>query len=74
MRTAYNARNKKIFHSPDKPLLFSAFALAILGLVFLSSASAVVAYVKYGSTYHFFINQLIILFNRFGGFLFCLQN
>jgi cell division protein FtsW len=61
MRTAYNARNKKIFHSPDKPLLFSAFALAILGLVFLSSASAVVAYVKYGSTYHFFINQLIIL-------------
>ncbi|MFA5248117.1 MAG: putative lipid II flippase FtsW [Patescibacteria group bacterium] len=55
-----NFKEKKVFHSPDKPLLFSVFALIVLGLIFLSSASSVVAYVKYGSTYHLFANQLWI--------------
>jgi cell division protein FtsW len=57
-----NFKEKKVLHAPDKPLLFSAAALFVLGLIFLSSASAVVAYVKHGSTYYFFNNQLWIFF------------
>ncbi len=48
-------------HSPDKPLLVSAAILIGLGLVFLSSASAVVGFAKYGSTYHYFNRQFVFL-------------
>lgn len=57
----HRIREKKKLHSPDKGLIFSSAALIILGLIFLSSASAVVAYVKYGSTYHFFASQSFVL-------------
>ncbi|MDP3836906.1 MAG: putative lipid II flippase FtsW [bacterium] len=46
-------------HEPDRWLLFSVGALLIIGLVMLSSASAVVSYAKFGNTYHYFIRQLI---------------
>lgn len=52
---------KIVRHHPDKPLLISAGILIGLGLIFLSSASAVVGYAKYASTYHYFNRQLFIL-------------
>lgn len=45
--------------SPADPwLLFSAGALLIIGLVMLSSASAIISYAKFGDTYHYFFRQL----------------
>jgi cell division protein FtsW len=55
---------KKILRRSDKEspvdpwLLFSAGALLIIGLVMLSSASAIVSYAKFGNTYHYFFRQL----------------
>jgi len=48
-------------HKPDKKFLVSIGILIVLGLVFLSSASAVVAYTKYGSSDYFIKRQLFIL-------------
>jgi cell division protein FtsW len=45
-------------HAPDKKLMIAVGILIIFGLVMLSSASAVVAYSKFGSTYFYFKHQL----------------
>ena len=51
-------RSKK--EGPADPwLLFSAAALLIIGLVMLSSASAVVSYANFHNTYHYFFKQLL---------------
>lgn len=54
-------KEKRQLHSPDKALIASAAILIGLGLVFLSSASAVVGYAKYGSSYHYFNRQVVVL-------------
>lgn len=46
-------------HEPDRWLLLSFGALLVIGLVMLSSASAVVSYSSYGNTYHYFFRQLV---------------
>jgi cell division protein FtsW len=46
-------------HEADPYFLFGVGALLVIGLVMLSSASAVVSYAKYGNTYHFFFRQLV---------------
>jgi cell division protein FtsW len=43
----------------DPWLLFSAASLLIIGLVMLSSASAVVSYANFHNTYHYFFKQLL---------------
>lgn len=48
-------------HEPDKALIFIIGLLVIFGLIILSSASAVAAYAKFGSSYYYFNNQLISL-------------
>ncbi len=48
-------------HSPDKPLVYSFVLLLVFGLVMLSSASAVLAYIRYDNTYFFLQKQLIAL-------------
>jgi cell division protein FtsW len=63
-------KDRRLFHRPDKLLLIAIAALVISGLVFLSSASAVVAYTKFGSSDYFFRHQLFYLF--FGLVLFYL--
>jgi|WetSurMetagenome_2_1015567.scaffolds.fasta_scaffold00331_17 cell division protein FtsW len=54
-------RNAVVMHQPSKKLLVSVGILIVLGLVFLSSASAVIAYTKYGASDYFFKRQLLIL-------------
>jgi cell division protein FtsW len=54
-------KNTSTLHQPDKKLLVSIGLLLVLGLIFLSSASAVVAYTRYGSSDYFFKRQLFIL-------------
>lgn len=54
--------NTPIKHAPDKKLLVSIGILLVGGLIFLSSASAVVAYTKFGQSDYFFKGQLSILF------------
>ncbi|MBN2884308.1 putative lipid II flippase FtsW [Patescibacteria group bacterium] len=44
---------------PDRIFLLLVGALTIIGLVMLSSASAVVSYAKFTNTYHYFLHQLI---------------
>jgi cell division protein FtsW len=46
-------------HTADRLFLLAVGALSIIGLVMLSSASAVVSYAKFGNTYHYFLHQLI---------------
>lgn len=46
-------------HKPDYVLIITVFALAILGLIMLSSASAVLSYEKFGNNYYYFTHQLI---------------
>jgi cell division protein FtsW len=46
-------------HAPDFLLLSVIFLLLLMGLIFLSSASSVIAYTKFGDAYHFFKNQLV---------------
>ncbi|MDD5527391.1 MAG: putative lipid II flippase FtsW [Patescibacteria group bacterium] len=53
-------RNTSTAHQPDKKLLISIGLLIVLGLVFLSSASAAVAYTRYGSSDYFFKRQLLV--------------
>lgn len=51
-------RSKEV--GPADPwLLFSVVALLIVGLVMLSSASAIVSYQEFGNTYHYFFKQLV---------------
>lgn len=49
-------------HEADKKLIAIIFAIVIFGLISLSSASAVVAYGKFGDAYYYFKNQLFGLF------------
>lgn len=51
------ARQKR-YHEPDKPLLFVISILVLSGLVFLSSASSVISYAKWGDAYYYFKHQL----------------
>jgi len=53
--------NTGITHQPDKKLLVSIGLLVVAGLIFLSSASAVIAYTRYGQSNYFFKGQLFIL-------------
>jgi cell division protein FtsW len=46
-------------HKPDYVLIVTVFALVIVGLIMLSSASAVLSYEKFGNNYYYFIHQLI---------------
>jgi cell division protein FtsW len=52
----------------DKKLLFAFFALLILGLFFLTSASAVSSYIRSGHTYYFLLRQIPALIIGFGFF------
>ena len=64
-------KERKSSRKPDKGLLISIGLLLVLGLIFLSSASAVVAYAKTGSSYFFFSRQLMImLFGLICGYVF----
>jgi cell division protein FtsW len=45
-------------HEPDKNLIFSVIIIVIFGLIMMSSASAVVAYAKSGSSYLYLKHQL----------------
>lgn len=45
-------------HEPDKALLFIIGAILLFGVIALSSASAVVAYAKFGDAYYYFKHQL----------------
>jgi cell division protein FtsW len=54
-------RNTPTLHQPDKKLLFCIGLLVVLGLVFLSSASAVVGYTRYGSSDYFLKRQLLFV-------------
>jgi len=57
-----NNKNSSTSHQPDKNLLAGIGLLIVLGLIFLSSASAVVAYTRYGSSDYFFKRQLAMVF------------
>lgn len=64
---------KKYFSSDlefpaDKKLLFAFFALLILGLFFLTSASAVSSYIRSGHTYYFLLRQIPALIIGLGFF------
>lgn len=48
------------YHKPDYTLIISLFALVVLGLVMLSSASAVMSYQQYGHNYYYFLRQLLL--------------
>lgn len=67
------AFKKKYFSSDnenpaDKKLLFAFLAILVLGLFFLTSASAVASYLRSGHTYYFLIGQLPALAIGFGFF------
>jgi cell division protein FtsW len=48
-------------HEPDKSLITAMFVLIIFGMVMLFSASFVVSYARYGTTWHYFIRQFFSL-------------
>jgi len=52
----------------DPWLLFSAASLLIIGLVMLSSASAIVSYANFHNTYHYFFKQLFAVVVSLGFF------
>jgi cell division protein FtsW len=54
-------RNTSALHQPDKKLLFCIGILVVLGLIFLSSASAVVGYTRFGSSNYFLNRQLLFV-------------
>jgi cell division protein FtsW len=64
-------RNSSTLHQPDKNLLAGIGLLVVLGLIFLSSASAVVAYTRYGSSDYFFKRQLVVVLIGLAIFYFC---
>lgn len=45
-------------HKPDAVLIIIIAVLIVFGLIMLSSASSVIAYSQYGSSYYFFTHQL----------------
>lgn len=45
-------------HEPDKVLIATIFTILILGLICLSSVSAIVAYSKFGNAYYYFKKQI----------------
>jgi len=51
-------KKKKLSHEPDKQLVVAIFIILVFGLISLSSASAVVAYDKFGDAYYYFKHQL----------------
>jgi len=48
-------------HEPDMSLLWAFFALLLIGLVILFSASSVIAYDSFGTPYHYFKKQIFAL-------------
>lgn len=48
-------------HEPDKTMIAVVGVILIFGLIMLSSASAVTAYAKFGSSYYYFKHQLFAL-------------
>lgn len=59
LKNIFSGRKREQSHEPDRLFLLAVGALSIVGLVMLSSASAVVSYAKFGNTYHYFLHQLI---------------
>ena len=55
---SFQKKTKVNFHRPDKLLIALIFIILGFGLVSLSSASAVVAYDKFGDAYYYFKHQL----------------
>ncbi len=53
------SRFRKMNKKPDYTLVITILALVIIGLVVMSSASAVQSYDRFGSNYYFFTHQLI---------------
>lgn len=53
------SRFRKVQKKSDYTLVITILALIIVGLVVLSSASAVLSYERFGSNYYFFTHQLI---------------
>lgn len=53
----------------DPWFLFSAIALLLIGLVMLSSASAVISYNEFANTYHYFFKQLVAVIIGFFAFM-----
>ena len=64
-------RPKANEHEPDRVLLFTMGILLLIGLIMLSSASSVVSYTKFGSTYYYFFHQLFGLFLGLIVFVLC---
>lgn len=58
-------------HEPDKKLIAVTGIIVLFGLVMLSSASAAVAYAKFGSSYYYFKHQLFGLVLGLAAFYFC---
>ena len=48
-------------HEADKSLVTAIFALLLVGLVLLFSASSVASYAKFQNTYSYFLNQLVAI-------------
>jgi cell division protein FtsW len=67
----FKKRSGIILHKPDKQLLIVIGILVVLGLIFLSSASAVVAYTRYGSSDYFLKRQLLFALAGLGLFYAC---
>ncbi|MFH1662144.1 MAG: putative lipid II flippase FtsW [Candidatus Falkowbacteria bacterium] len=44
---------------PDKSLVITIWIIIIFGMIMLSSASSIIAYTKFGDSYHYFKHQLI---------------
>ncbi|MCF7860075.1 putative lipid II flippase FtsW [Patescibacteria group bacterium] len=59
LKNIFSSNKKEQAHAPDRLFLLAVGALSIIGLVMLSSASAVVSYSKFANTYHYFVHQLI---------------
>ncbi|NQU99864.1 MAG: putative lipid II flippase FtsW [Parcubacteria group bacterium] len=65
------SRFRKVQKKPDYTLVITILALIIVGLVVLSSASAVLSYERFGNNYYFFTHQLIygVLFGMIAFFI-----
>lgn len=63
-------KEKKGCREPDKIFVGGVALLLVLGLVMLSSASAVVSYAEFGNSYHYFFRQLFGMAVGVGAFIF----
>jgi cell division protein FtsW len=65
------SRFRKVQKKPDYTLVITILALIIVGLVVLSSASAVLSYERFGNNYYFFTHQLVygVLFGMVAFFI-----